>query len=46
MTEIWQLKLRCTECDGTAFEGTIFSHQDQIDAFVTVLSKGGGRPGF
>ncbi len=46
MTEIRQLKLRCTECDGTAFEGMIFSAQDQVDAFLAVLSTGGGRPGF
>ena len=46
MTEIRQLKLRCSECDGTAFEGTIFSAQDQVDDFLAVLSKGGGRPGF
>jgi hypothetical protein len=46
MSEIRQLRLRCTECDGTAFESTIFSAQDQVDAFLAVLSKGGGRPGF
>jgi len=46
VTEIRELRLRCTECDGTVFEGTIFSAQDQIDAFLAVLSKGGGRPGF
>jgi hypothetical protein len=46
MTEIRELRLRCTECDGTAFEGTIFSAQDQVDAFLAVLSKRGGRPGF
>ena len=46
MTEIRELRLRCTECDGTPFEGTIFSAQDQVDDFLAVLSKGGGRPGF
>jgi hypothetical protein len=46
MTEIRHLKLCCTECDGTAFKGTIFSAQDQADDFLAVVSKGGGRPGF
>ena len=46
VAEIRLLKLRCTECDGTQFEGTIFSAQDQVDAFLAVLSKGGGRLGF
>lgn len=46
MTEIRELKLRCTECDDTKFEGTIFSAQDQVDDFLAVMSKGGGRPGF
>jgi hypothetical protein len=46
VTELRLLKLRCTECDGTQFEGTIFSAQDQVDAFLAVLSKGGGRLGF
>ena len=45
MTEIRQLKLRCTECDSTEFEGTIFSAQGQVDDFLAVVSKGGGRPG-
>ena len=39
MTETRQLKLRCAECDGTAFEGTIFSTKDQVDAFLAVLSR-------
>jgi hypothetical protein len=45
MTEIRKLKLRCTECDGPKFEGTIFSARDRVDDFLAV-SKGGGRPGF
>jgi hypothetical protein len=44
MTEIRHLKLRCTECDGTAFEGTIFSAQEQVDDFLAVVSA--ARPGF
>ena len=44
MTEIRQLKLRCTECDGTAFEGTIFSAQSQVDDFFAVLSWKHCRP--
>ena len=44
MTEIHQLKLRRSECDGRAFEGTIFSAQDQVNDFLAVVSKGGGRP--
>jgi hypothetical protein len=46
MTEIRELKLRCVECDSTDFEGTIFSAQSQVDDFLAVVSKGGGRPGF
>jgi hypothetical protein len=45
MIEIRALKLRSSECDGTAFEGTIFSAQDEVNVFLGVLSKGDGRPG-
>ena len=46
MTEIRLLKLRCTECDSTDFEGTIFSAQSEVDDFLAVVSRGSGRPGF
>jgi hypothetical protein len=45
MIEIRQLRFRCTECDGAAFEGTIFSAQDQVDDFLAVLSRGGWPAG-
>jgi hypothetical protein len=39
MTEIRQLRLRWTECDGTPLEGAIFSAWDQVDAYLTVCGR-------